>query len=290
PSRLHHRICLRFHLGVLSYSGWRAGDGRGPASVGRRRLIGSPLAVQVIDAVPNVITKAIPGQGDCPMQRQDQPGVEADMDPPPEYIKPEYKGSGKLSGKVALITGGDSGIGRAVAVHFAREGAKGLVIMYKGGPEDKDASATVKLVEAEGSQCLALVGDVGDPESCQRVVDTCLKMYGQLDVLINNAAEQHYRHSIADITDEQLERTFATNIFGMFYMTKAALPHLKPGSSIVNTTSVTSYQGQPELLDYSSTKGCITAFTRSLSQQLADKGKHPTACRRPAPSATWPAV
>lgn len=241
-------------------------------------------AEKVIDAVPNAITKAIPGQGDCPMQRQDQPGVEADMDPPPEYIKPEYKGSGKLSGKVALITGGDSGIGRAVAVHFAREGAKGLVIMYKGGPEDKDASATVKLVEAEGSQCLALVGDVGDPESCQRVVDTCLKMYGQLDILINNAAEQHYRHSIADITDEQLERTFATNIFGMFYMTKAALPHLKPGSSIVNTTSVTSYQGQPELLDYSSTKGCITAFTRSLSQQLADKGIRVNAV---APGPIW---
>jgi NAD(P)-dependent dehydrogenase (short-subunit alcohol dehydrogenase family) len=175
----------------------------------------------------------------------------------------------RLAGKVALITGGDSGIGRAVAVAFAREGAD-VVVSYLN--EDEDARATAELVEAEGGEVELVPGDIGDEAHCQELVRRTVERFGRLDVLVNNAAEQHPQESIADISAEQLERTFRTNIFSMFFLTKAALPHLGEGSSVINTTSVTAYKGTASLLDYSSTKGAIVAFTRSLSQGLAAQG------------------
>ncbi|NEX60386.1 SDR family oxidoreductase [Noviherbaspirillum galbum] len=209
---------------------------------------------------------------DIPPQHQDhQPGVQAQMRPQPESSARGYKGSGKLKGKVALITGGDSGIGRAVAVMFAKEGAN-VVIGYLD--EHQDAEETRRLVEAEGRECLAVAGDVADSAFCRKLVDTAVQSFGKLDILVNNAAQQFPQQSIADISDEQLEKTFRTNIFSMFYTVRAAIPHLKPGARIINTTSVTAYRGSGHLLDYSSTKGAITAFTRSLSQQLAEKGIH----------------
>ena len=216
-----------------------------------------------------------------PPQRQSQPGVEREMTPEPEP-GPRHQGTGKLAGKVALISGGDSGIGRAVAVLFAREGAD--VAIGHLAEEDSDANETVKLVEAEGRRCLTLPGDVGDEGFCREAVERTVRQLGRLDVLVNNAAEQHLAQSITDISAEQLERTFRTNIFAMFFLTKAALPHLGEGSAIVNTTSVTAYQGNPALLDYSSTKGAIVAFTRSLSQQLVDKGIRVNAV---APGPIW---
>jgi NAD(P)-dependent dehydrogenase (short-subunit alcohol dehydrogenase family) len=217
-----------------------------------------------------------------PPQRQSQPGIEQEMTPEPDAARPQHRGSGKLAGKVALITGGDSGIGRAVAVLFAREGAD--VAIGHLAEEDTDAAETVKLVEAEGRRCLTLPGDVGDESFCRQAVERVVRELGRLDVLVNNAAEQHTTDSISEISAEQLERTFRTNIFAMFFMTKAALPHLREGSAIVNTTSVTAYQGNPSLLDYSSTKGAIVAFTRSLSQQLVDKGIRVNAV---APGPIW---
>jgi len=216
-----------------------------------------------------------------PPQRQSQPGIEREMTPEPDP-GPRHQGSGKLAGKVALISGGDSGIGRAVAVLFAREGAD--VAIGHLAEEDTDANETVKLVEAEGHRCLTLPGDVGDEAFCQEAVERTVRELGRLDVLVNNAAEQHLAQSITDIDAEQLERTFRTNIFAMFFLTKAALPHLGEGSAIVNTTSVTAYQGNPALLDYSSTKGAIVAFTRSLSQQLVGKGIRVNAV---APGPIW---
>jgi NAD(P)-dependent dehydrogenase (short-subunit alcohol dehydrogenase family) len=217
-----------------------------------------------------------------PPQRQSQPGIQQEMTPEPHSTRPQHQGSGKLAGKVALITGGDSGIGRAVAVLFAREGAD-VAIGYLA-EEDTDANQTVKLVEAEGRHCLTLPGDVGDEAFCQDAVARTVRELGRLDVLVNNAAEQHTTKSISEISPEQLERTFRTNIFAMFFLTKAALPHLGEGSAIVNTTSVTAYQGNPTLLDYSSTKGAIVAFTRSLSQQLIDDGIRVNAV---APGPIW---
>ena len=217
-----------------------------------------------------------------PPQRQTQPGIEQEMTPEPDATRPQHRGSGKLAGRVALITGGDSGIGRAVAVLFAREGAD--VAIGHLAEEDADATETVKLVEAEGRRCLTLPGDVGDEAFCRRSVERTVRELGRLDVLVNNAAEQHTTESIAEISAEQLERTFRTNIFAMFHLTKAALPHLGEGSAIVNTTSVTAYQGNPSLLDYSSTKGAIVAFTRSLSQQLVSKGIRVNAV---APGPIW---
>lgn len=204
-----------------------------------------------------------------PPQKQTPPGHESEMTPKPKADDRSYQGSGKLQGKVALITGGDSGIGRSVAIFFAKEGAD-VAILYK--EEDKDAQETQRLVEAEGHKCLPIRGDIGDESFCQQAVQQTVKELGHLDILVNNAAEQHPQESIEKITAEQLERTFRTNIFSMFFMTKAALPHLKPGSAIINTTSVTAYKGNPQLLDYSSTKGAIVAFTRSLSQSLVEKG------------------
>jgi NAD(P)-dependent dehydrogenase (short-subunit alcohol dehydrogenase family) len=204
-----------------------------------------------------------------PQHQEQQPGHEHEMTPQPKAKDSQYRGSGKLQGKVALITGGDSGIGRAVAIVYAKEGAD-VAIAYLN--EDKDAQETKALVEKEGQRCITIAGDIGDEKFCQEAVKQTVEKLGHLDILVNNAAEQHPQESIEDITAEQLEKTFRTNIFSMFFLTKAALPHLKEGSSIINTTSVTAYKGNPMLLDYSSTKGAIVAFTRSLSQSLVNKG------------------
>lgn len=205
-----------------------------------------------------------------PAQHQEhRPGSEAEMVPKPKFEGKDYRSSQKLRGKVALITGGDSGIGRAVAIAYAKEGAD-VVISYLN--EHDDAHETKAKVEQEGQRCLAIAGDLGSEPFCQQVVQQVIDEFGQLDILVNNAAEQHPQNNIEDITAEQLERTFRTNIFAMFFLTKAAMPYLKEGSAIINTTSVTAYQGNPWLLDYSATKGAIVAFTRSLSLALTQKG------------------
>lgn len=204
-----------------------------------------------------------------PQQQQRQPGIEAEMQPRPKASDPGYKGCGKLNGKVAIITGGDSGIGRATAIAFAKEGAD-VAIVYLN--EHQDAAETKQRVEQEGKRCLSIAGDIGDEAFCRQAVRQVVDEFGRLDVLVNNAAEQHVQESIEGISAEQLERTFRTNIFSMFFMTKAALPHLKEGSAIVNTASVTAYAGNPTLIDYASTKGAIVAFTRSLALSLAPKG------------------
>jgi NAD(P)-dependent dehydrogenase (short-subunit alcohol dehydrogenase family) len=196
------------------------------------------------------------------------PGRESELEPKPEW-QPRYPGSGRLKGKVALITGADSGIGRAVAALFAREGAD-ISILYLC--EHDDAAETKKIVEAEGRRAIAIAGDVGDKAFCERAVAETVDKLGRLDILVNNAAEQHPDDDIRDITEEQLKRTFQTNMFGYFFMVQAARPHLKPGSTIINCTSVTMYKGSEGLLDYSATKGAITAFTRSLSQNLIGDG------------------
>lgn len=190
------------------------------------------------------------------------------MTPQPVVIRSDYRGSGKLEGKVAIVTGGDSGIGRSVAVHFAAEGADVFVVYLN---EHEDARETKRLVEERGRHCQIFAGDIGQEQTCIQSVQKCVDQFGKLDILVNNAAEQHPQESIENITEQQLERTFRTNIFAQFFMVKAALKHLKEGSAIVNTTSVTNYKGSPQLLDYSSTKGAITAFTRSLAQALAEK-------------------
>lgn len=204
-----------------------------------------------------------------PQQQDHRPGRESEMDPQPESEGRPRRGSGKLQGKVAVITGGDSGIGRAVAIAFAREGAD-VAIVYLN--EHDDAAETRKRVEAEGRRCLTIGGDIGEESFCRDAVRQAVEAFGHLEILVNNAAEQHPQDSIEEISAEQLERTFRTNIFGQFFMTKAVLPHLKEGAAIINTTSVTAYQGNPMLLDYSSTKGAIVAFTRSLSLSLIKKG------------------
>jgi NAD(P)-dependent dehydrogenase (short-subunit alcohol dehydrogenase family) len=190
------------------------------------------------------------------------------MEPLPDSERKEYRGADKLKGKAAIITGGDSGIGRAVAVAFAKEGAD-VAVMYLN--EHEDADETRKQVEREGRRCVTIPGDIGDPNFCRQAARRVMEAFGRIDILVNNAAEQHPQDSITKITPEQLERTFRTNIFSFFFMTQAVIDQLKPGSAIVNTTSVTAYKGNPTLLDYSSTKGAIVAFTRSLSKNLADK-------------------
>lgn len=210
-----------------------------------------------------------------------QPGIEGIMNPEPVVIRENYRGSGKLDGKVALITGGDSGIGRSVAVHFAREGAD-VAIVYLC--EDQDAAETRRMVEAEGKRCLLIPGDIRQQEFCQEAVGTVIREFGKLNILVNNAAEQHPKENIQEISSAQLTNTFSTNIFSFFYFTQAALPHLQEGDSIINSTSITAYHGSPGLLDYSSTKGAITSFTRSLSVNLVDKGIRVNAV---APGPIW---
>ena len=209
-----------------------------------------------------------------PPQSQDagagKPGMEYKMTPEPEHIRKGYKGADKLLNKVALITGGDSGIGRAVAIHFAREGADVAISYFT--TEEEDASKTKALVEAEGRRCLLLPGDLKIPSFCKEIVDRTVAEYGQLDVLVNNAAEQNWHDSLADITDAELDSIFNLNIIAMFRISRAALEHLKEGASIINTTSVNAYKGNEALLDYTSTKGAIEAFTRALSLQLIKKG------------------
>lgn len=209
------------------------------------------------------------------------PGQQADMQPQPVSQDMHHRGQGKLRERVAIITGGDSGIGRAVALAFAREGAD-VAIAYLD--EHEDALETRRLVEEHGQRCLLLPGDLGEESTCEDVVAHTLRHFGRIDILVNNAAEQHPQSSISDITAEQLEKTFRTNVFAMFFLVKAALPHLQRGSAIVNTTSVTAYRGSPRLLDYSSTKGAIVSFTRTLSLQLAERGIRVNAV---APGPIW---
>jgi NAD(P)-dependent dehydrogenase (short-subunit alcohol dehydrogenase family) len=205
-----------------------------------------------------------------PEQHQAKPGIEAKLTPRPEYKAPLYKGAGKLEGKVALITGGDSGIGRAVAVLYARESADVAIIFL---PQEKvDAEETRRAVEQEGRRCKLIPGDVKDPQFCQDAVERTVTEFGQLDILVNNAAFQNSQKSIEEVTIEQWDLTFKTNIYGYFYMVKAALPHLKAGCAIINTGSITGLEGSKKLLDYSATKGAIHAFTKSLAQNLVEKG------------------
>ncbi|EIZ79090.1 short-chain dehydrogenase/reductase SDR [Novosphingobium sp. Rr 2-17] len=208
------------------------------------------------------------------------PGHESKLEPKPEW-QPRYPGSGRLDGKVAIITGADSGIGRAVAALYAREGAD-IAIVYLS--EDDDATETKRIVEAEGRRAITIRADVGIKEACDLIVEETITAFGHLDILVNNAGEQHPDKDITDISEQQLRRTFQTNIFGMFFMVQAARPHLTSGAAIVNCTSVTMYQGSKELLDYSSTKGAITAFTRSLSENLISEGIRVNAV---APGPIW---
>ena len=215
-----------------------------------------------------------------PEEKQPRPGLEGEMEHKPQFLAPEYRGSEKLAGKAALITGGDSGIGRSVAVLFAREGAD-VAIVYL--PEEQsDAEVTAKYVEGEGRKCLLIPGDVKSSEFCTTAVEQTVKEFGKLDILVNNAAYQHHRESLEEITDEQLDQTFRTNIFGYFYMARAALKHLPEGGAIVNCGSITGLEGSKELLDYSATKGAIHAFTKSLAQNLAEK-KIRVNCVSPGP-------
>jgi NAD(P)-dependent dehydrogenase (short-subunit alcohol dehydrogenase family) len=216
-----------------------------------------------------------------PQHQEDQPGMEYKMKPRPKADDKSYQGSGKLDGKVAIITGGDSGIGRAVAIFFAKEGVKVALIYYD---EHKDAEDTKAMVEKNEGECILIAGDIGDEQFCQQAVQQTVEKWDRLDILVNNAAVQYPQESITEITAEQLERTFRTNIFAMFYLVKAAMPHLKEGSAIINTTSVTAYRGSPNLLDYSSTKGAIVTFTRSLAHALVDKGIRVNAV---APGPIW---
>ena len=209
-------------------------------------------------------------QGENPPQHQPKPGIEAEMTPKPMYAGKDYKGSEKLKEKVALVTGGDSGIGRSVAVLYAKEGAD-VVIVYL--PEEQvDAEETRLAVEAEGRKCLLIPGDVSDSKFCEEAVKKTVQEFGSLDVLVNNAAFQQHQETLEDISDEQLEKTFRTNIFGYFFMARAALKQMKEGSAIVNCGSITGLQGSKNLLDYSATKGAIHAFTKSLAQNLVEKG------------------
>jgi NAD(P)-dependent dehydrogenase (short-subunit alcohol dehydrogenase family) len=214
------------------------------------------------------VVKKKPPKSFPPQEQKRQPGREHAMRPEPDYA-PRYPGSGRLDGKVAVISGGDSGIGRAVAILFAREGAK-VAILYK--EEERDARDTEDLVKQEGAEPLLIRGDIGDEAFCARAITKVVDEFGRIDVLVNNAAEQHAVEDFAKISGKQIEATFRTNIFGYMFLTRAALKRMKKGAAVINTTSITAYRGNPSLVDYASTKGAIVAFTRSLSGQLAGKG------------------
>ncbi|MGI6119397.1 MAG: SDR family oxidoreductase [Desulfosporosinus sp.] len=217
-----------------------------------------------------------------PAQHQDQqPGIESIMNPKPVVEDAEYLGSDKLKGKVAIISGGDSGIGRAVAIAFAKEGAD-VVITYLN--EHDDAFVTKARIEQLGQRCLIIAGDIGNEAFCQEIINQTIQSFGKIDILVNNAGEQHPQNSLLDVTTVQLERTFRTNIFSYFYLTKAALPHLKSGSVIINTASITAYEGHDQLIDYAATKGAVVSFTRSLSESLCKLGIRVNGV---APGPTW---
>lgn len=199
-----------------------------------------------------------------------QPGLEHEMSPRPEY-EPRYPGSGRLADRVALITGGDSGVGRATSVLFAREGAK-VAFLYKSNEERRDARETAEAIRAEGGEALEIVGDIGNRQVCDEAIAQVIDRFGRLDILVNNAAEQHAQDDFEDVSEEQMEATFRTNIFGQMFLVQAALPHLKEGASIICTTSITAYRGQDMLIDYTSTKGAILAFVRALAHKLAGRG------------------
>ncbi len=214
-------------------------------------------------------TTTLPKQAFPPQHQTQQPGIESLMNPAPVFDHPDYKAAGKLKDKTVIITGGDSGIGRAVSIAFAKEGAD-VAIIYLN--EHTDAEQTKQAVEQKGRRCLILSGDIGSEAFCRQAVDSTLQHFGKLDVLINNAAEQHVQKRLEDITAQQLEQTFRTNFFSIVHLTKAALPHLKHGSAIVNTASITAYEGNEQLIDYASTKGAIVSFTRSLAKSVAAQG------------------
>lgn len=216
-----------------------------------------------------------------PEQHLEKPGIEAEMELTPQFKAPNYRGSGKLEGMAALITGGDSGIGRAVAILYAREGAD-VAIVYLS--EDEDAAETRRCVEAEGQRCVLIPGDVKDPDFCRHAVEETVSKLGKLDILVNNAAFQEHADSLLDIDDNRLDETLRTNIFGYIYMARAALPHLGEGSAIINTGSVTGLKGNPQLLDYSTTKGAIHAFTMSLAANVLEQGIRVNAV---APGPAW---
>ena len=218
-----------------------------------------------------------------PKQQQEPPGVEADMRPRPDYGEESYKGSGRLQGRRALITGGDSGIGRAVALAFAREGAD-VAIGYFAEEEEIDAAETVAAIEASGHKCLALPGDIREPAQCRDMVERMAKELGGIDVLVNNAAFQMVHDDIGEITPEELDRVFRTNVYAMFYLCQAAIPKMKPGSCIINTTSVQAYKPSPTLLHYACTKAAQVNFTKGLAQMVADKGIRVNAV---APGPVW---
>ncbi|SDH14640.1 SDR family oxidoreductase [Mucilaginibacter gossypii] len=220
-------------------------------------------------------------QEERPEKQDEQPGIEAEMNPAPEYIKKTYRAAEKLEGKIALITGGDSGIGRAVSVHFAQEGAQ-IAIVYLD--EDEDARVTKDLVELTGQRCLLIKGDVKDVTFCREAVEKTVQEFGKLNILVNNAGMQFPQKDVKAIDPEQLDTTFRTNIFAYFYFAEAALEHLNAGDTIINTTSVTAYRSSPSLVDYSSTKGAITTFTRSLATNLVEKGIRVNAV---APGPVW---
>ncbi|MGP9797604.1 SDR family oxidoreductase [Halomonas sp. 86] len=216
-----------------------------------------------------------------PQHQNKQPGDEHEMRPEPEFIRDSYKGTDKLVDKVAIITGGDSGIGRAVAVHYAREGADSVIVHLK---EPKDAEDTQALVEAEGRRCLVLQGDVADPAFCRDIVKKTLDHFGKLNILVNNAAEQYDWSDLTEIPDEQITRTFQTNLFSHFYLSKAALPHLEEGDTIIATSSINAFKGNNTLIDYSATKGAIQGLMRSLAMSLVGRGIRVNAV---APSPVW---
>jgi NAD(P)-dependent dehydrogenase (short-subunit alcohol dehydrogenase family) len=216
-----------------------------------------------------------------PEQEQEPVGLESEMQPRPDYGEESYRGSGKLQGKAAVITGGDSGIGRAVALAFAREGAD-VLISYLD--EHSDAQETVRIVEKEGQRCIPVAGDIGDAGHCQQIVERAVREFGRLDILVNNAAYQDDIESIQDVTEEMLMHTYRVNIFAMFYLCKAALPHMQPGGTIINTTSIQAYQPSPNLLPYSTTKGAILTFTKALSEEAIQQGIRVNAV---APGPVW---